>query len=94
MRFFGGLAYLVTLSDRYEGADFFNTLIYDAQRGEINTVLVVHEQAEFLQVEEIRGSNKTVWSDRVKSGEWFVNFLDREISRGQMPEGGAVSDGS
>src|SRR5271169_5125820 len=50
------------------------TLVYDAQRGEVNKTLVVHEQAEFLQMDEVCGSKKTVWNDKVQSGEWFVKF--------------------
>ena len=80
VRFFGGLCYLVNLTAAYEGADCFDTLVYDAQRGEINKTLVVHEQAEFLQMDEVCGSEKTAWNDRMKSGEWFVKFLDEAMS--------------
>lgn len=80
VRLFGGLCYFVTLATHYEGADFYNTLVYDAQHGEIDKVLVVHEQAEFLQMDEVSGSKKTIWSDQEKSGTWFLKFLDAAIT--------------
>lgn len=80
VRLFGGLCYFVNLTGHYEGVDFFDTLVYDAQHGEINKVLVVHEQAEFLQMDEVSGSEKTLWNDRVKSGVWFLKFLDNAIT--------------
>jgi len=70
---------MVNLTESYEGADFYDTLVYDAQRGEINKALVVHEQAEFLQMDEVNGSAKTIWNDRVKSGDWFVKFIGEAI---------------
>jgi hypothetical protein len=75
VRLFGALCYFVVLTEQYEGADLYSTLVYDAQRGEEDRVLVVNEQAEFLQVEEIGSSKETVWDDRVRSGEAFVRFL-------------------
>lgn len=79
VRLFGGLPYFVNLSENYDGADFFNTLAYDAHRGEINKVLFAHEQAELLQTEDVATSKDTVWDDVVASGQWFCSFLDREI---------------
>jgi hypothetical protein len=79
VRLFGALCYFVVLSDHYTGADFYNTLVYDAQRGAENQVLVVNAQAEFLQIEDVATSNQTVWNDLIASGEWFLDFLDREI---------------
>jgi hypothetical protein len=79
VRLFGGLAYFVVLSDTYEGADFFNTLVYDACRGETNDMLFSHEQAEFLQTEDVATSADTIWDDVARSGEWFINFLDARI---------------
>jgi hypothetical protein len=76
---FGGLAYFVVLSDTYEGADFFHTLVYDAHRGETDGMLFSHEQAEFLQTEDVATSADTIWDDVARSGEWFVNFLDAQI---------------
>ncbi len=75
VRLFGGLSYLVNFSDCYRGVDFFNTLVYDAQRGEESKVLFANEQAELLQIEEVSSSNTTVWNDRVASGRWFLRFL-------------------
>ena len=80
VRLYGGLCYFVNLASNYEGADFFDTMVYDAQHGELDKVLVVHEQAELLQMEEVTGSKKTVWNDRVKSGEWFLEFLGSAIT--------------
>ncbi len=79
VRLFGGLAYFVVLSDTYEGADFFHTLVYDAYRGETDGMLFSHEQAEFLQTEDVATSADTIWDDVARSGEWFVNFLDARI---------------
>jgi HNH endonuclease len=75
VRLFGALTYHVLLANKYEGADFYNTLAYDAQRGEENKVLVLNEQAEFLQIEEITTSRTTIWNDRVASGESFLRFI-------------------
>ena len=75
VRLFGGLSYLVNLSDHYQGVDFFNTLVYDAQRGKEDKVLFANEQAELLQIEEISSSNATVWNDRETSGRWFLRFF-------------------
>jgi len=79
VRLFGGLSYLVTLSEQYDGADFYDTLVYDAQRGEINGVLVGNLQSEFLQIEHVETSKTTVWNDRAALGNWLVNFIHGEI---------------
>src|SRR5579862_7025524 len=79
VRLFGGLPYFVVLSDTYEGADFFQTIVYDACRGETNEMLFSHEQAELLQTEDVATSKDTVWDDVARSGEWFINFLDARI---------------
>lgn len=83
VRIFGGLSYMVSLTDRYEGADFFDTLVYDSQRGEINPVLATHIQSEILQIEALQADKNTIWSDPVRAGEWFVNFIAQEIERSQ-----------
>jgi hypothetical protein len=83
IRLFGGLSYLVTLSEQYDGADFYDTLVYDAQRGDINGVLVGNLQSEFLQIEHVETSKGAVWNDRVASGNWLVNFIHREIESKQ-----------
>ncbi|MFY9561877.1 MAG: hypothetical protein WAQ52_16705 [Terriglobales bacterium] len=79
VRLFGGLCYFVTLSDHYEGADFCDTIIYDAYRGEINGLLLAHEQAELLQTEDVANSKDTVWGDLAASGKRFCEFLDGQI---------------
>ena len=79
VRLFGGLSYLVILSEQYDGADFYNTLVYDAQRGEINGVLVGNLESEFLQIEHVESSKVTIWDDRVASGKWLVKFIQGEI---------------
>src|SRR5437879_697929 len=76
VRLFGGLAYFVVLSDNYDGADFFHTLIYDAYRGETDGMLFSNEQAEFLQTEDAATSAATIWADVARSGEWVGNCLD------------------
>ena len=83
VRLFGGLCYFVKLSERYEGADFYSTLVYDAQRGEVNQTLVVDVQSEFLQIDEVRDSKGTVWNDRVTAGEWFIKFLAEAMNTKQ-----------
>lgn len=85
VRIFGGLCYMVTLSDRYEGADFLDTVAYDSQRGEVNEVLATHFQSEILQIEALQIDKDTVWDDQIRAGEWFVNFIDREIKRSTKP---------
>ncbi len=79
VRLFGGICYFVVLSDHYEGADFVNTLVYDAYRGEVNDFLLAHEQAEILQTEEVATSAQTVWDDVAAAGRNFCGFLDRAI---------------
>jgi hypothetical protein len=79
VRIFGGLCYFVNLSEKYDGADFFDTLVYDAQRGEVNKVLVTHAQTEFLQMEDVSESKDTIWGDQKKSGEWFIRFFDQAM---------------
>lgn len=79
VRLFGALSYRVTLSEQYDGADFYDSLVYDAQRGDINGVLVGNLQSEFLQVEHVETSKATVWNDRVAAGNWLVKFIHGEI---------------
>jgi hypothetical protein len=50
VRLFGGLSYMVTLRTQYQGADFFDTLVYDSQRGEVNKALAIHFQSEIIQI--------------------------------------------
>jgi hypothetical protein len=83
VRIFGGLSYMVALSDRYEGADFFDTLVYDSQRGEINKVLATHVQSEILQIETLNADKNTIWNDQRQAGQWFVNFIAKEVERSQ-----------
>jgi hypothetical protein len=80
VRLFGVLSYLVTLSQEYNGADFYNTLVYDAQRGDINGVLVGNLQSEFLQIEHVETNKETVWNDRAASGNSLVEFIHGEIN--------------
>jgi hypothetical protein len=79
VRIFGGLSYMVLLSGHYEGADFFNTLVYDSQRCEINNVLATHLQSEILQIEALDTDKETIWNDQRQAGQWFINFVDKEI---------------
>jgi hypothetical protein len=77
VRLFGELTYYVVLSDHYDGADFCDTLVYDAYRGEENGMLFAHEQAELLQTEDVATSNDTVWSDLEGFGRNFCEFIER-----------------
>jgi len=79
VRIFGGLCYFVNLYECYVGADFSNTLVFDAHRGEIVGALLTHLQGEFLQVNYVTENKETIWNDRVKSGEWFTRFIDRAL---------------
>jgi hypothetical protein len=81
VRLFGALCYFVALSERYDGADFYNTLVYDAQRGEVDGVLVQDLQSEFLQVEHVMTSGATAWNDSAVSGSRLIRFVDDEIKR-------------
>ena len=51
----------------------------DAQKGEEKQILFLHEQSEFLQIEHVITSKDSIWNDRVKSGQFFVKFLDNAI---------------
>lgn len=79
VRLFGELTYFVVLSDCYDGADFCNTLVYDAYRGEVNGMLFAHEQAELLQTEDVATSNETVWGDLEAFGRNFCKFLEQVV---------------
>jgi len=79
VRLFGGLCYFVQLSDHYEGADFFATLVHDAHRGEANGILQSHFDAGILQTEDVATSVDTVWDDLALSGQRFCKFLEDAI---------------
>lgn len=79
VRLFGGLCYFVQLSDHYAGADFFDTLVYDAHRGEANGILQSHVDGEILETEDVAMSGETVWDDLAASGQRFCNFLESAI---------------
>jgi HNH endonuclease len=79
VRLFGALCYLVTLSEHYDGADFYNTLVYDAQRGSMNGVLVGNLQSEFLQIEHVTTSKATIWNNSAVSGTRLIKFIESEI---------------
>ena|SRR5690348_13584536 len=79
VRLFGGLCYFVVLADRYAGADFFSTLVYDASRGEVNGILQSHVDAELLETDDVLNSAETVWDDLPASGQRFCTYLDEEL---------------
>lgn len=87
---FGGICYFVEMSNRYDGADFFATLVYNAQLGEVDGVLQSHFQAEMLQTEDVLNSSETVWADLVESGKVFVRYLEKVIEAKRMRDRGAV----
>jgi hypothetical protein len=76
VRLFGGMCYFVNLSATYDGVDFYNTLAYDASRGEINGTLQTVLDAEFRQIEDVANSNDTVWDDRTAWGKRLTQFMD------------------
>jgi len=77
VRLFGELTYFVVLSDHYDGADFCNTLVYDAYRGEETGMLFAHEQAELLQTEDVATSRDTQWDNLEGFGRNFCAFIER-----------------
>jgi len=85
IRLFGGLCYFISLSESYVGADFSDTLIFDAHRGEVVKSLLVNIQGEFLQLNHVRESKDVIWDDRVKSGEWLLKFIDSAIRGKPLP---------
>lgn len=87
VRLFGGLSYMVTLSTQYQGADFFDTLVYDSQRGEVNKALATHFQSEIVQIETLQADKNTIWGDQRKSGERFLTFVQNEIQRSICAKG-------
>jgi len=94
VRLFGCLSYLVTLTEQYDGADFYDTLVYDAQRGDINGVLVGNLQSEFLQIEHVESNKATIWNDRMASGNWLVQFIHGEVSSRLRAAKDSVSSGN
>jgi hypothetical protein len=102
VRLFGELTYFVVLSDHYDGADFCNTLVYDAYRGEENGMLFAHEQAELLQTEDVANSKDTKWDDLEGFGRNFCAFIERvaeekrqkDIAAKKKNEDAAVASGS
>jgi HNH endonuclease len=92
VRLFGELTYFVVLSDRYDGADFCDTLVYDAYRGEVNEMLFAHEQAELLQTEDVVISKETVWGDLEGFGRNFCAFLERAVEQKRLRKLGERPD--
>ncbi len=86
IRLFGELTYFVVLSDHYDGADFCNTLVYDAYRGEENGMLFAHEQAELLQTEDVATSKETIWADLVEFGRNFCAFIERAAEQKRIKD--------
>jgi hypothetical protein len=81
VRLFGGICYFVALSENYGGADFNQTIVYDASRGEANNILQSHVDAETLEVEDVLMSKETVWDDLPASGQRFCAFLETAVNR-------------
>jgi hypothetical protein len=76
----------VVLSDHYGGADFCNTLAYDAYRGEVNGMLFAHEQAELLQTEDVATSKETVWDNLESFGRNFCAFIERAVEQKRLKD--------
>jgi len=81
VRPFGEICYFVTLSENYVGADFNQTIVYDASRGEANGILQSHVQAETLQVEDVLMSKETLWDDLAASCKRYCLFLETAVNR-------------
>jgi hypothetical protein len=86
VRLFGELAYFVVLSDHYDGADFCNTLVYDAYRGEENGMLFGDVQAELLQTEDVATSKDTLWDDLEAFGRNFCTFIERVVQEKRLKD--------
>jgi hypothetical protein len=83
VRLFGGLCYFVVLSTKYNGADFCDTLVFDAYRGRRDGILLAHPIAELLQTEGVLNSPSTIWENLPEAGARFVKFLDEAITAKQ-----------
>ena len=75
---FGGLFYLVELSNAYEGVDAGWTYAYDALRGEDCPVLVQKFDNELLGVQDVL-EGATLWDDVKKTADSFITFLTGEL---------------
>jgi hypothetical protein len=87
VRLFGGLCYFVVLSTNYDGADFCDTLVFDAYRGRRDKILLAHPTAELLQTEDVLNSSATVWENLPEAGARFLKFLDDAIAAKQKKSG-------
>jgi hypothetical protein len=81
VRLFSHLCYFVELCDSYAGADFCDTLVYDANRGQIDGILLSHPTAEMLQIEDVDRNPKTIWNDVGQTAMEFCKFLDEQVRR-------------
>lgn len=91
VRLFSHLCYFVELSGCYEGADFCDTLVYDAYRGQIDGILLAHPYAELLQIEDVAGNPQTLWDNPAGTGIAFCKFLSekrQEYLERKQKEGG------
>ncbi len=91
VRLFGALCYFVELSTSYHGADFFDTLVFDAYRGQTEGMLFSNIQAELLQTEDVATNPATVWNDLEGAGIHFCKFLEGAINR-KMEQDRAASE--
>src|SRR5262249_14576893 len=69
---FGGLSYLVQLSDSWEGPDLMQTYCVDAQKGEEPIVLLAALENELNAVSLVLGE-KTTWSNVKASADGFLS---------------------
>src|SRR6266481_5138346 len=76
---FGGLNYFVVLSDPYDGPDICDTLVLDAYRGEVNSILQSHVDVEILETEDVATSGGTIWDDLPAFGKFFCDYLDHAV---------------
>jgi hypothetical protein len=79
VRLFGQMSYFVVLSDCYEGADFFKTVIYDASRGEANGMIVNLLDIEAAQTQHVFEGTDTQWDDLFGWGTQFAEYLKNAI---------------
>ena len=95
--------YFVVLSNHYDGPDICDTLVLDAYRGEVNSILQSHVDAEILETEDVATSGGTIWDDLPAFGTFFCDYLDRavqakmersraEAARAEAPKETKVSD--
>jgi hypothetical protein len=80
--FFGGLAYLIEMSLKYEGADYGFTYGYDALERKPTPVLVGQFDMERRAIQDVRGGN-TKFDDVLAMAEHWARYI-QAVAREQI----------